>query len=139
MAKKYPLAAILRIRVIRQEAAEQELKKRKEEAAAALKKVEKQEWRIEKYKEWRKPYEDQLFKAIIGKLGKKGDVTDVKAKVDINKQREEEHEKRLKKFQDEHKKAQEMVDMAFAAYRTAFFNVQKIKEHKDNWVEVTNK
>lgn len=139
MPKKYPLGMILRVRILRRDAAETELRKKKEAQMEAQKIVDKQKEKIETYKNWQLQYEDTIFKGIIGKINKKSDITDLKIKIEGNKERYDDHLKRLKKFEEAYEKAKEATEAARTIYHTAIFNVQKLDQHKEKWLEAATK
>lgn len=130
---QYPLGALLRIRKIREEHAQNELLKTKQKLKEAQRKEKKQQKRLEEYKKWRPIRESYLFKKIGGQKLPKEKIDEFKMRVESLVEREKDHEKRLEKAKEVTKKAEDAVAQARTNLIEASKRVQKIHKHKEIW------
>tara|TARA_B100001248_G_scaffold262503_1_gene258922 strand:+ start:19799 stop:20296 length:498 start_codon:yes stop_codon:yes gene_type:complete len=132
---EYPLGALLRVRKIREDHAQNELIKTKAKLKEAEKQQRKQETRLNAYKKWRPKREGILYKKISHKKLHKEDLEEFKTRVENLIEREKDHEQRLEKRKEAVKKAEDDVAQARTNLIEASKRTQKIQEHKEIWEE----
>jgi len=131
----YPLKDILRIRVIRENKAAENLVKAKLELEKAIKKVKQKQKELENYRIWRVKEEERMFNDIIKKKLKKEDLDELKFEIGKLRQKELDHEKAVEDAKKEKEQAAREVEEARTLYQGAVVEHEKIKEHKNNWLE----
>lgn len=131
----YPLKDILRIRVLREEKAAENLSRAKLELEKAIKKVKQKQKELENYRVWRVKEEERMFNNIIKKKLKKEDLNELKFEIGKLRQKELDHEKAVEDAKKEKEEAARTVEDARAQYQEAVLEREKIQEHKNNWLE----
>ena len=139
MAKKYELEDLLRVRVIRKDRAEKNLKQAKlllEEAERAVAKARQE---LEDYKIFVKKESDRMYNEIIKKSVHRRDIDNLHLKIQVLKNRVFEYERRVEMSIAECNKARENVENKRQELRKAERNVDKIESLKEIWIEEMKK
>lgn len=139
MAKKYELEDLLRVRVIRKDRAEKNLKQAKlllEEAERAVAKARQE---LEDYKIFVKKEGDRMYNEIIKKSVHRRDIDNLHLKIQVLKNRVFEYERRVEMSIVECNKARENVENKRQELRKAERNVDKIESLKEIWIEEMKK
>lgn len=131
----YPLRDILRVRIIRENKAAENLAKAKLELDKAIKKVKQKQKELEDYRIWRVKEEERMFNEIIKKKLKKDDLDELKFEIGKLRQKELDYEKAVEDAKKEKERAAREVEEARGLYQTAVMEHEKIKEHRDTWLE----
>lgn len=135
----YPLRDLLRIRIIREDAATDNLTKAKNNLENAIRNVEKKKKELEDYKVFRKEETDRLYKEIVNKKIKKIDLDELKAEIAKLERKELEYLEALEEAKRQHEEAVQKLEEARVIYRQALMDVKKISEHKESWMAEYNK
>ena len=139
MAKKYELEDLLRVRVIRKDRAEKNLKQAKlllEEAERAVAKARQE---LEDYKIFLKKESNRMYNEIIKKSVHRRDIDNLHLKIQVLKNRVFEYERRVEMSIAECNKARENVENKRQELRKAERNVDKIESLKEIWIEEMKK
>lgn len=131
----YVLKDLLRIRHAREEVAKNELAKAQNIYLESIKKVEKAEKDLEKYKEWRKKEEERLFEEIKNQKVRKNAIDILK--MDFMKLKDGEVKKKqaVENAKKKREEAKEKMKEAKATYNHTLLKLQKLIEHKEAWME----
>ena len=132
---KYPLQAMLNVRVLRQENASQALTNAKRRVTEALAAVEKRKTELEEYKVWRVEEEARLFETIRNREIESGEVDGHRDMVRRLRMKDAEYEQRVRDAELEVEHARAAQAEAEAEYRRATKNREKIETHRGLWLE----
>lgn len=130
----YVLQDLLKIRLMREQWAKDELIKAQNVLDAAIKKVEKKKKELNDFRIWRAKEEERLYAEIMHKHVKRGDIDGLKINIANLEKKELEHIQALDDAEQEREKAKEALEEARTLYHLALVNVQKLEEHKETWM-----
>jgi type III secretion protein O len=134
--KKYPLAALLRLRIFRQDKAMRSLQSCERKLVAARFEVKKAVKEHEDFIKWLIKEEDDRYNAIMGKNMTLDDVDEFKAGLLSIRARESLYLENILKAKNNVQICKENVVQAKAALLAAQKGTIKIEEHKERWREV---
>ncbi len=130
----YVLQDLLKIRMMREQWAKDELIKAQNVLEEAIKKVEKKKKELEDFRIWRKEEEERLYAEIMLKHVKRTDIDGLKINIANLEKKELEHVQAVDDAEQEREKAKEALAEARSLYNLALVNVQKLEEHKETWM-----
>lgn len=135
----YELQEILRVRVLRERGARNELLKATNFVKECEEKLKKAEKKLEEYIEWRKKEEDRLYAEIMLKKVKREQITDLKQEIANLRDKENTLKDDIKKAEEAVEKAKEKLKQAKAVHIRSLVDLEKINQHKETWMEDFNK
>lgn len=130
----YVLQDLLKIRMMREQWAKDELIKAQNVLEAAIKKVEKKKKELADFRIWRKKEEERLYAEVMLKHVKRTDIDGLKINIANLEKRELEHVQAVDDAEKEREQAKEALAQARSLYNLALVNVQKLEEHKETWM-----
>lgn len=135
----YVLQDLLKIRLMREQRAKDELIKAQNVLEMAIRKVEQKEKELKDYRVWRVKEEDRLYAEVMNKRVKRMDIDGLKLNLAELERKELDHIQAIDDAKEEREKAKEALEEARTAYNIALVNKQKIEEHKTTWMITWNK
>lgn len=130
----YVLQDLLKIRLMREQWAKDELVKAQNVLEAAIKKVEQKKKELKDFRIWRIDEEKRLYAEIMLKHVKRTDIDGLKLNIAKLEKRELDHIQAVDDAEEERDKAKEALEKARVLYHLALVNVQKLEEHKATWM-----
>ena len=135
----YALKDLLRVRHLREQMASDNVVKAKVKVLDAQKEVEKAEKELKEYIEWEKKEEERLFKQVIKKKVKRMNITELRQEVARIRNKIADYEKAVEDAKEALRKREEELVAARAYHFEMLKNVEKLEDHKSNWVKEESK
>lgn len=136
---KYVLADLMRVRNLRKDRAERELKHAREHLAQAKSMVLQREKELHDFEIWVDQEIDRQYNEVLKKQVRKGSVDDLQANIRLLKGRMLEYVKRLNDAKEEVRKAEDNVKIKHEEVLKANRELEKLDEHKKLWIEEQKK
>lgn len=130
----YVLQDLLKIRLMREQWAKDELIKAQNILEAAIKKVEQKKKELKDFRIWRIDEEKRLYAEVMLKHVKRNAIDNLKLDLANLDKRELNYIQAVDDAQAELDKAKEALEKARELYHLALINVQKLEEHKASWM-----
>lgn len=135
MAMLYPLQEIVMIREKRQDLAQMEVIRAQNALERAQKEVVEREKELEEYQKWLREEEDNRFKSIMGKKMSHPDLLEFKAEIAKLRDDEAAYHERVARAKQAVLDRQEDLVKAKAFLLLTIKEMEKMMEHKTNWME----
>jgi type III secretion protein O len=136
---KYILEEMLRVRNLRKDTAERDLKQAQRLLEEAKENVNKAEKTLADFRIFMEKESERLYKKIIMQKVKKGSVDELHYAVKVLKNKLIGHEQNLEAAKDNLVKAEKNLEEKREALQEANKNVEKIKCHKEDWMREMTK
>lgn len=130
----YVLQDLLKIRLMREQWAKDELIKAQNALDAAIQKVVQKKKELEDFRIWRKKEEERLYAEIMHKRVKRVDIDGLKINIAELEKKELQHIQAIDDAKEAREKAKEVLEKARILYNVAQINVEKLEEHKISWM-----
>lgn len=132
---KYVLADLMRMRVMRKDRAERELMKAKQLVVQAKEMVAQREKELQEYEIWVEKEIDRQYNEILKQQIRRGAIDDLGENIKILRAKTLDYVKRISDAKENLRKAEENVVQKHDALMEAERNLQKLDEHKKEWLE----
>ncbi len=139
MSKKYALQDLLKVRELREEAASKAVAKAQDKLKACEQYLEKKRKELADYKEWRPQEEKRMYDKIMKKEISQEKLREVKADIAVLRDREVAIEKEVEEAEVAVQEAEQGLQKAKDDHKASMRELEKIKEHKDIWIEEAKK
>jgi type III secretion protein O len=136
---KYVLEEMLRVRNLRRDTAEKNLKQAQRLVEEAKENIAKAEKTLEDYKIFMDKESERLYKKIMLQKVKKGSVDDLYYAIKILKSKLLTHEQNVETAKENLVKAEKNLEEKREQLQLATKNVEKIKTHKEEWMREMTK
>jgi type III secretion protein O len=131
---KYILEDLLKIRRLREDEKQKDLKVKKNELEDAIRLLEDKKTELANYIKWRINRENELYNAVINTKVTLTELDDLKTAIFILKEKDLILQKNILDAEQMKKQAEENLNQARIAYNKAFKETKKIVEHKKMWL-----
>lgn len=135
MKNKYPLADLLRVRLLREDKALEAITVAQRKLEDAIRYLKEQQDALESFKKFRQSEEIRLYNSIMKQVVKQEKVDEVKAEVARLRLEEIRHMEQVKQAEKDLEQAKKNLEQAKIDYQNAIKSRQKIDEHKSIWKE----
>lgn len=139
MKNKYPLADLLRVRLLREDKALEEITIAQRKLDDAIRYLKEQEDTLKSFKRFRQSEEIRLYNSIMKQIVKQEKVDEVKAEVARLRLEELAYIEKVKQAEKDLEQAKQNLEQAKIDYQNAIKSRQKIDEHKAIWKEAALK
>jgi uncharacterized phage infection (PIP) family protein YhgE len=131
---KYILEEMLRVRNLRKDTAEKNLKQAQNLVEEAKENIAKAEKTLEDFKVFMEKETDRLYKKIIKRMVRKGSVDELHYAISVLKGKLITHEQEVETAKENLVKAEKNLEEKREQLQEAVKNVEKIKSHKEEWM-----